>query len=236
MTPLRRMTINLLSSFAMLLHRRHFLIDSIEETSMSYFFTKQIEAGLKCFVLFQKKLAHWISNYRIKLMALVMLAAVFSLASAQNHCKDGEDVVFSCRVVKSRKVVSLCTTSKAIKGQKNAITLEYRFGRLNEAPEFKFPSSGLGSLKQFKLYEYLRPDLVSTSISFTNGVFGYVVNESENQYGSSIKLAGVAVLNHKNNMQLNLACKTESIYSNWTIISGVIPCEEGVTLNACEYK
>lgn len=175
-------------------------------------------------------------DYRIKLIAIVMLSAVFSGASAQTHCKAGEEVVFSCKIAKSRKVVSLCATSKVIKGEKNAVTLQYRFGKLNGTPEFQFPSLETGSLEQFKLYEYLRPDLVSTSISFSNGAFDYVVNESEDQHGSSIKLAGVAVLSRAKNKELNLACETGSVYSDWSIISGAVPCQEGVTLNACEYK
>lgn len=175
-------------------------------------------------------------GYLVKLTVIVILSAVFSGASAQTHCKAGEEQVFSCKIAKSRKVVSLCATSKTIKGKKNAVTLQYRFGKLNGTPELQFPSSEIGSLEQFKLYEYLRPDLVSTSISFSNGAFDYVVNESEDQHGSSIKLAGVAVLSRAKNKELNLACETGSVYSDWSIISGVVPCEEGVTLNACEYK
>ncbi|MBI2278008.1 MAG: hypothetical protein HYU74_11695 [Dechloromonas sp.] len=204
---------------------------------MGYLVNRHIETGLRCFSLSrEKKQASWLSDYRIKLTAIVMLSVVFSGASAQTHCKAGEELVFSCKIAKSRKVVSLCATSKIIKGKKSAITLLYRFGKLNGTPEFQFPSSETGSLKQFKLYEYLRPDLISTSISFSNGAFDYVVNESEDQRGALIKLAGIAVSSRANNKELDLACETESIYSDWSIISGVVPCEEGATLNACEYK
>jgi hypothetical protein len=199
--------------------------------------TMHIKIGLKYFALPRKqKLASWLSNYRIKLIVFVMLSAVFPLASAQTHCKAGDEIVFSCKIANSRKVVSLCATSKVIKGKKNAVTLQYRFGKLNGTPEFEFPSSKNGSLEQFKLYEYFRPELVSTSISFTNGVFDCVVNESEDQHGSSIKLAGVTALSRAKNKQLDLACETESIYSDWSIVSGVVPCEERGALNACQYK
>lgn len=203
---------------------------------MSHIVTKHIETGAMYFVSPKKTKLARISNYRIKLIAFVMLSAVFSLVSAKTHCKAGEETVFSCKIAKSRKVISLCATSKVIKGKKNAVTLQYRFGKTNGIPEFQFPSSEIGSLEQFKLYEYLRSDLVSTSISFTNGAFVYVVNESEDQQGSSIKLAGVTVINRAKNEQLDLACETESIYSDWSIVSGVVPCQEGATLNACEYK
>ena len=204
---------------------------------MSCMASMHIKFGLKYFALPRKqKLASWLSNYRIKLISFVMLSAVFPCASAQTHCKTGEEIVFSCKIANSRKVVSLCATSKVIKGKKNAVALKYRFGKLNEAPEFYFPSSETASLEQFKLYEYVRPDLISTSISFSNGEFDYIVNESEDQHGSSIKLAGITALSRAKNKHLNLACETESVYSDWSIISGVVPCEEGVTLNACEYK
>lgn len=185
------------------------------------------------FALPQKNTPARLSKYRIKLITFVMLSTVFFCASAKTHCKAGEETVFSCKIAKSRKVISLCATSKVVKG---VVTLQYRFGKLNGTPEFQFPSSETGSLEQFKLYEYLRPDLVSTSISFSNGAFDYVVNESEDQQGASIKLAGVTVLSRVKNEQLDLSCETESIYSDWSIVSGVVPCQEGEPLNACEYK
>lgn len=182
----------------------------------------------------KNKSTFWFSNCRIKLAVVGMLSAIFSSTFAQTHCRAEEEVVFSCKIAKSRKVVSLCAISKSSNGEKKALMLQYRFGKLMGTPEFQFPPSETNSLKQFRLYEYLRPDLVSTSVSFENSGFYYVINESEDQHSVPSKLAGVSVISRERNTQLNLTCETKSVYSDWSTVSGVIPCDEEMTLNACE--
>lgn len=176
----------------------------------------------------------WYMRYKIIVFGLLYF--VFSFVFAQTHCETGEDVVFSCKITKSSKVVSLCAKSNITNNQKKLILLQYRFGKLNVTPELVYPSLASGSLKQFKMYEYFRPDLVSRRVSFSNGKFDYAINESESQQADSDKYASLSVTHRENGTQLNLTCQAKSIYSDWLIILGVVPCDEGIALNACENK
>lgn len=177
-----------------------------------------------------------IRHFEAKAVTVVILFAAFSCASAQTHCKSQEDVVFSCKLQKSRKVVSLCATSQVVNGKMKTVALQYRFGKPNTPRELEFPLSGTGSLEQFKLNEYFGSQVFSTNISFTIGEFDYAVNDSEEQRIPSFHMASVTVVSRVTNKQLDLRCETKSVYSDWGGISGVVPCDENATMNACEYK
>ena len=169
-------------------------------------------------------------------VTFVVLFTAFSWASAQTHCKSRENVVLSCKIEKSRKVVSLCATTQVVNGKKKTVALQYRFGKPNTPRELEFPSSETDSLGQFKLNQYFGSEVFSTNISFTIGEFDYSVNDSEEQRTPSFHIAGVTVVSRITNKQLDLSCETKSVYSDWGVISGVVPCDKGATMNACEYK
>lgn len=177
-----------------------------------------------------------IRHVEAKLVTFVILFAAFSWASAQTHCKSQEDVVFSCKIQKSRKVVSLCANTQVVNGKTKTVALQYRFGKPDTPRELEFPLSETDSLEQFKLNEYFGSQVFSTNISFTIGEFDYAVNDSEEQRIPSFHMAGVTVVSRITNKQLDLRCETRSVRSDWGVISGVVPCDEGATMNACEYK
>lgn len=177
-----------------------------------------------------------IRHFGVKVVTFVILFVAFSWAFAQTHCKSQEEMVFSCKIVKSRKVVSLCATTQVVNGKKKTVALQYRFGKPNTPPELQFPSTETVSLEQFKLNEYFGSQVFSINISFTIGEFDYAINDSEEQRIPSFHMAGVTVVSRITNKQLDLNCETKSVYSDWGVISGVVPCDEGATMNACEYK
>ena len=53
-------------------------------------------------------------------------------------------------------MVSLCATTKTIKGKRWVVALAYRFGKPG-VPEFEFPAIAERSLEQFEFRHYLRP-------------------------------------------------------------------------------
>jgi len=171
-----------------------------------------------------------------KAVIFVILFTVFPLAFAQKHCKSQENTVFSCKIQKSRKVVSLCATTRMVNDKMKTVALQYRFGKTNTARELEFPLSETDSLELFKLYQYFGSQIFSTTISFSIGEFDYAINDSEEQRMPSFHMADVTVVSRITNKQLDLRCEMKSVYSDWGIISGVVPCDDGATMNACEYK
>src|SRR5258705_13278099 len=94
---------------------------------------------------------------RFCLLCCLLFGCVFYCAPSQisgeasslapiSLCVKGEKVVFSCRVKRSNKIVSLCSSAKLTK---NAGYLQYRFGVPGKT-ELVFPKDRSQSLKLFK--------------------------------------------------------------------------------------
>lgn len=158
--------------------------------------------------------------------------------SATSLCERSEHVVFNCRIQQSAKVVSLCAAVGSVKGEQRATTLFYRFGKPGST-ELQFPRTTDGSLQNFRLHHYFRPQLDSTSISFSSDAFTYSVFDSLDTKGHSKlpeRTSGVSV-SGKRKVGAELNCHPGSVKANWFLIDGVIPCEEDEgTPNSCNYK
>ena len=79
------------------------------------------------------------------MLALCIMASS-AIAGAKAHCKSGEIIFFTCPILKSNKVVSLCGGRD--EGTKNISWLQYRFGRIGQ-PELTYPISKEGSANKF---------------------------------------------------------------------------------------
>ena len=148
----------------------------------------------------------------------------------QSHCAPSEKVIFSCKIKHSAKTVSLCATSDQYVGDK-VTGLVYVFGRIGQ-PELRFPDQQLNSLEKFRLSHYLRPGLDATTITFSKGGFEYSVYETVEEYAIS---KGVTV-DAANKSSIALECAAPTTKSNWSAISGEVPCDESDGFpNSCEY-
>lgn len=181
----------------------------------------------------------WATNpmYRYWLAAVILLSTAAQNLSAATHCNGSENVVFSCKIKGSKKVASLCATSRKVKNHVTPVALIYRFGKIGNI-ELEFPSSPSGSLERFKFDHYFRPDVDITSISFSNGSFDYDIHETINTEEGSPPdeqhTAGLSV--YRKNKGVGLTCVVNSIEANWSIIDGAVPCEEdGGLPNSCKY-
>lgn len=76
----------------------------------------------------------------------ITLAMIPALVNAENTlCTKAEKVIFSCKVKKSIKTVSVCG-SKSL--TRNSGYLQYRFGT-NQRVEFEFPTTKIASQQRF---------------------------------------------------------------------------------------
>jgi hypothetical protein len=94
-----------------------------------------------------------------------------ALLPANTLCAADEQVIFSCALKGSTKLVSLCG-SKALGG--DGAYLQYRFGRVNRV-ELEFPGERAGSAKLFRYEHEFRSRFDRTDISFESRGFSYTV-------------------------------------------------------------
>lgn len=161
------------------------------------------------------------------------LAAALSLASAlsafaQSHCTRDEDIIFSCPLQRTNKVVSLCASKGLLDAPGNGY-LAYRFGAIG-AVELEFPSQRRSSTKKFSYYHYFRPETDRFSMSFRSGGANYVISD-EIEEGSQSSTLSVSV--PSSGRRADFVCRGTPI-ANWALVDGAVPCDDE-DMNACSY-
>ncbi|MCU1264723.1 MAG: uncharacterized protein JWM21_1041 [Acidobacteria bacterium] len=95
---------------------------------------------------------------------------------ANSLCTADEQVIFSCSLKRSAKIVSLCSSKDFAK---DSGYLQYRFG-LPGKIELKFPKDRKATQQQFRYSHYFRYQVDLTEITFKNDDFEYVVFDNYN--------------------------------------------------------
>lgn len=172
----------------------------------------------------------------VALLTVLGLAVSVVHAAASSHCAADEEVVFSCRLQKSAKVVSLCASKNFLAAPKTG-RLTYRFGRPG-AVELVFPKQTAGSSEQFLLFHYFRPDLDTTEVSFVNNDFSYAIYKHfEAESGErSVQESGVRVASidaAHTGTNITLSCAPATTIAHWNLIDGAVPCADD-ELNTCQ--
>ncbi len=158
---------------------------------------------------------------------LLILAA--DAGAAENHCSSQEQVIFSCSILKSSKVVSICASKKLTKSEG---TLVYRFGPLGK-PDLEFPSEAKGSPNKFRLAHYFRYQVDRPELSFDNGEFTYTVFDYYDGTENPPYARGVRVspLDGKGK-EVELRCSGK-ITSSLNNLEGIVSCDEENALASC---
>jgi hypothetical protein len=160
-----------------------------------------------------------------------LFLALFSTTAVAvgSHCKDQEQVVFSCSIAKSSKVVSLCASRPFSKAQGSLV---YRFGRIGNV-ELEFPSSPTDSIGQFRFAHYFRYQTDRTDVSFTIGRFEYSVFDDYEEDENPKNSRGVSVSNTLGDgAETQLLCGSQ-VESDLKILEGVVPCDADSALATC---
>jgi hypothetical protein len=92
-------------------------------------------------------------------------------------CAKAEKVVFSCRIEKSTKLLSVCS-SKDLDQAKGY--LQYRFGRTG-AIELEFPAERQNTQKQFSYSRYTRPLVTYLTLDFNSNGYEYSLHQDYNE-------------------------------------------------------
>jgi hypothetical protein len=92
-------------------------------------------------------------------------------------CARNENVVWSCELMKERKLASVCSSKEL---DKTSGYVQYRFGRAGQV-EMEFPRERTNTQGAFKYSRYTRPLVTYLKLEFVNGGFTYIINDDSNE-------------------------------------------------------
>ncbi|MBL8149213.1 MAG: hypothetical protein JNN15_04720 [Blastocatellia bacterium] len=136
-------------------------------------------------------------------------------------CKTDEQIIFSCAIKKSKKIVSLCG-SKTLTNSQGYI--QYRFGTANNT-ELEFPKELQQNQSKFTYSHYFRAQVDYSGISFVNNGYSYTIfDEYNGEEKPVVKLAGVRIAKGEQD-PTELQCGSKPI-AHWNFLEGVVRLEE----------
>lgn len=168
-----------------------------------------------------------LDEYKMKRTLLVLALtciSVSALAGAPSHCITLEQVIYSCKIKNSQKVVSLCA-SKDLSAKSGY--LQYRFGHLGKV-ELEFPDERKNSQTQFRYAHYFRFQIDRTEVSFKNAGYEYALySYYDGEEKPPKSEAGVRV------NKTMLPCGGD-VADNLLNLKDVVRCDEDNSLGGCE--
>jgi hypothetical protein len=162
---------------------------------------------------------------------LCLLLTVFASTAyaSGNHCSPQEQVIFSCEIKRSSKVISVCASSKLTVSEG---TVAYRYGVLGK-PEFQFPPQAEGSIKRFRFAHYSRYQVDRLELSFENGNYTYAVFDYYEGEEKPSYMRGVRVLPKDGKAkEVELRCSGK-VVSSLTKLEGIVHCDKENALATC---
>jgi len=166
---------------------------------------------------------------RAFLCVLIAISAVKVFAAA-DHCMPDEQVIFSCGMKTSSKVLSICA-SRVLSKDKGYI--QYRFGAPGNV-ELEFPSSREGSQGKFAYFHYFRAQVDRTEVGFKNGKYEYsVFSDYEGDIKPETYKSGVSITDSSSGKEQTFLCRGKPV-NRLALLSKIIPCEEDEASGACQ--
>jgi hypothetical protein len=151
----------------------------------------------------------------------------------RTHCREDEEVLFSCPVKDGTTIVSLCG-SKHLTAREGY--LQYRFGHAGHI-ELEFPTQRQETQKMFRYAQYSRYQVNRVAVSFQRGGYTYALFDSyegdmlpkTHQQGVRVTPSGVA------RKEVTLMCRRAAI-GNLYSLSSILPCDKDDPLNMGECR
>ena len=157
----------------------------------------------------------------------VLVCVAWSLTSpgappATSLCENSEQVIFSCRVKRGAKLVSLCGSRDLTKDRGY---VQYRFG-LPGRIELEFPKQRASTQRAFKYSHYFRAQFDMTEISFTSDGYEYAIfDDYSGEQKPARREQGIRIVAPNNGKEVTLSCQgsAKANYSNLGEIFEVQP-------------
>ncbi len=163
-------------------------------------------------------------------LTLFLVLSAANVVAAGSHCFNYEQVIFSCSIQKSSKIVSLCASRTLAKGQG---ALAYRFGVPGRL-ELQYPHSPDGSIQQFRHAHYFRHQIDRTEVSFSVGSFIYSVFDYYDGEEKPKHSRGVRVSNSGEKSRATELVCVGAVQSELQKLAGIVPCDENNPLSSCQ--
>jgi hypothetical protein len=106
----------------------------------------------------------------------LLTAKVAGTQTPKTLCERNEQVVFSCTMQKSTKLLSICT-SKQIDSKNGYV--QYRFG-LPDKVELEFPTERKDTQSAFRYSRYTRPLVTLLTLQFESNGYKYLIHQDSN--------------------------------------------------------
>lgn len=138
---------------------------------------------------------------------------------ANSLCAVDEQIIFSCVVKRTAKLISLCGSARLTK---DTGYLQYRFG-LPAKVELEFPKERPGSLKQFHYTHYFRFQVDLTEVNFAIDDYQYSVFDSYNgEEKPAISNQGVTVTAPGKTHDVTFPCRTKP-KADYSALADILP-------------
>ena len=165
--------------------------------------------------------------------AFFLIFTLFSAVpvfAAENHCAPDEQVIFSCGIKGSSKVLSVCASRQLTKDKGY---IQYRFGAVGKS-ELEFPSSREGSQTRFSYSHYFRMQVDRTEVRFTSGKYEYsVFSDYEGDMKPAINESGVRISDTSTGDEKTLLCKGKAL-NRLAHLATVVPCDKEDPSGECQ--
>lgn len=146
------------------------------------------------------------------------------LQTQKTLCERNEQIVFSCTMQKSAKLLSICTSKKL--DAKNGY-VQYRFG-LPEKVELEFPTERKDSQSAFGYSRYTRPLVTFLTLRFESNGYKYSIHQDSN--AEEKPPANASYLNitppDVNAKEIEMTCR-EPVKGSLMLLEDVVPRSDG---------
>lgn len=125
--------------------------------------------------------------------------------SLKSLCQASEQVVWSCEMVKDRKLASVCG-SKDLDETRGYV--QYRFGRAGQI-ELEFPRERTNTQSAFKYSRYTRPLVTYLKLQFFNEGVSYTIGDDSNDEEKPARRYASITVKHTegNAKEITLRCR-----------------------------
>ena len=143
--------------------------------------------------------------------------------SARTLCDRNEQIVFSCAMQKSAKVLSICT-SRQLNSESGYV--QYRFG-LPGKIELEFPSERVKSQSAFGYTRYTRPLVTLLTLRFESNGHKYSIHQDSNaEEKPPVNYSYITITSpDPNTKQVEMTCR-QPVQGSLMLLEDIVPRSE----------
>lgn len=183
-------------------------------------FRKTLIATLSCFIV-GLSVGHLLDDARASNSdTFVSSQTGGGTAILKTLCEPNEQIVFSCYMKKTLKILSICTSKKL--GAKNGY-VQYRFGFPGKV-ELEFPTERKDTQSAFSYLRYTRPLVTLLTLEFESNGYKYSLRQDSNaEEKPPINSSSLSIVSPDPNAKgIEMTCR-EPVKGSLMLLEDVVP-------------